>query len=207
MPSGAFLEGILFNAPGTAKPNEFSPAELVVYGRELGNHGSPGVSRPVEWNEQSTGKPAIDDPEPSEIPDPAIEFPLEIVPETPGVCRIGLDPDGSEDEAARLARVGRDGAGRREGGTRWRGATREWSVGCSWNAWFTRAQARAYAACGGWGRKRPWSCAAASCLLRGGFKTLYDGLPRPSILEILGKRRPWKAIVRQNIGFEMRSSP
>ncbi|MDP7018260.1 MAG: hypothetical protein QGG36_20815, partial [Pirellulaceae bacterium] len=44
---------------------------------------------------------------------------------------------------------------------------------------------------------------------RGGFKTLYDGLPRPSILEILGKRRPWKApwkaIVRQDIGFEMRS--
>ncbi|MDP7014994.1 MAG: hypothetical protein QGG36_04315, partial [Pirellulaceae bacterium] len=35
VPSGAFLEGILFNAPGTAKPNEFSPAELVVYGREL----------------------------------------------------------------------------------------------------------------------------------------------------------------------------
>jgi RNA polymerase sigma factor (sigma-70 family) len=37
VPSGAFLEGILFNAPGTAKPNEFSPAELVVYGRELEN--------------------------------------------------------------------------------------------------------------------------------------------------------------------------
>ncbi|MDP7017678.1 MAG: hypothetical protein QGG36_17875, partial [Pirellulaceae bacterium] len=30
--------------------------------------------------------PAIDDPEPSEIPDPAIEFPLEIVPEAPGVA-------------------------------------------------------------------------------------------------------------------------
>ncbi|MDP6719454.1 MAG: hypothetical protein QGF59_12425, partial [Pirellulaceae bacterium] len=43
----------------------------------------------------------------------------------------------------------------------WRGATREWSVGCNWNAWFTRAEARAYAACGGMGRKRPWSCAAA----------------------------------------------
>jgi hypothetical protein len=93
VPSGAFLEGILFNAPGTAKPNEFSPAELVVYGRELGNHGSPGVSRPVEWNEQSTGKPAIDDPEPSEIPDPAIEFPLENSSGScRGGCRIGLEP-------------------------------------------------------------------------------------------------------------------
>ena len=40
-------------------------------------------------------------------------------------------------------------------GTRWRGAAREWSVGCSWIVWFTRAQARAYSACGGWGRKRP----------------------------------------------------
>ncbi|MDP6443404.1 MAG: S1/P1 nuclease, partial [Pirellulaceae bacterium] len=33
----------------------------------------------------------------------------------------------------------------------------------------------------------------------------YDGLPRPSNLEILGKRRPWKAIVRQNIGLETAS--
>ena len=35
MPLGAFLGRILFNTPGTAEPSEFSPAELVVYGREL----------------------------------------------------------------------------------------------------------------------------------------------------------------------------
>jgi hypothetical protein len=46
-------------------------------------------------------------------------------------------------------------------------------------------------------------------MTRGCFKTLYDGLPRPSNLENLEKRRPgkapWKAIVRQDIVFEMRS--
>ncbi|MDP7020187.1 MAG: hypothetical protein QGG36_30600 [Pirellulaceae bacterium] len=64
---------------------------------------------------------AIDDPEPSEIPDPAIEFPLEIVPEAPGVAvESGWSPDGSEDQAAPCeveamargdARVERGGAG------------------------------------------------------------------------------------------------
>ncbi|MDP7016225.1 MAG: hypothetical protein QGG36_10520, partial [Pirellulaceae bacterium] len=34
-------------------------------------------------------------------------------------------------------------------GTGQRDATSEWIVGCSSNVWFTRAQARAYAACGG----------------------------------------------------------
>jgi hypothetical protein len=45
--------------------------------RKSGGFAQEPFSRPVEWNEQSTGKPAIDDPEPSEIPDPPIEFPLE----------------------------------------------------------------------------------------------------------------------------------
>jgi hypothetical protein len=44
---------------------------------------------------------------------------------------------------------------------------------------------------------------ALSLVTRGHFKTLYDGLPRPSNLEILEKRRPWKAIVQ---GFETASS-
>lgn len=35
MPFGAFLRRILFNAPGTAEPSEYSPAELVVYEIEL----------------------------------------------------------------------------------------------------------------------------------------------------------------------------
>jgi hypothetical protein len=59
-------------------------------------------------------------------------------------------------------------------GTLQRGATREWSVGCSWIVWFTRAQARAYSACGGLGRKRPWiwessaGCGRRELLERGG---------------------------------------
>ncbi|MDP6447953.1 MAG: hypothetical protein QF805_29435, partial [Pirellulaceae bacterium] len=72
---------------------------------------------------------AIDDPEPSEIPDPAIEFPLEIVPEAPGVAvESGWSPRRKRRRGGAAREVGRDGAGRREGGTRWRGATREWNA-------------------------------------------------------------------------------
>ena len=46
MPLGAFLGRILFNTPGTAEPSEFSPAELVVYGREL--EQGPPFDAPIE---------------------------------------------------------------------------------------------------------------------------------------------------------------
>jgi hypothetical protein len=51
----------------------------------------------------------------------------------------------SSDQQMSQARLWNAVAGRRECGT----------FGCSGNVWFTRAQARAYAACGGGGRKRP----------------------------------------------------
>jgi hypothetical protein len=120
-------------------------------------------------------------------------------------------------------RVERGGAGRREGGTPWRGVTREWSVGCSWNAWFTRAQARAYAACGGLGRKRPWvvrgagtQCAGsvrmahrwrgAARMGRGGAGPREVGRggagPRESGTRWRGATRGWNAVARGNARME-----
>jgi hypothetical protein len=97
--------------------------------------GPGDVSRPVEWNEQSTGKPAIDDPEPSEIPDPAIEFPLGIVLEAPGVAvESGWSPRRKRRRGGAAREVERDGAGRRENGARWRGATRGWNAVARVNA-------------------------------------------------------------------------
>jgi hypothetical protein len=82
----------------------------------------------------------------------------------------------SDQQMSQARLLERGGAGQRECGTRWRGAARVWNsvargnasverggagqrecgtFGCSRDVWFTRAQARAYAACGGGGRKRP----------------------------------------------------
>jgi hypothetical protein len=112
-------------------------------------------------------------------------------------------------------------AGRRECGTRWRGATRVWNAvargdasverdcarqrengtfGCSSNVWFTRAQARAYAACGGGGRKRP------RLLERGGagrreFGTRWRGAAR-EWNAVRGAARVWNAEARGDASVE-----
>jgi hypothetical protein len=71
------------------------------------------------------------------------------------VLKHGPLPPAAEGGRKRPRLLERGGAGRRECGTRCAGPRECGTFGCSSNVWFTRAQARAYAACGGGGRERP----------------------------------------------------